>query len=151
MKAFVRLFLAMIALVAMCVSAIAQENTAGYWLKEGHELYTNDSFEQAAQAYDKAIQIDPKNASAWLGKGDSLKVINKNDEALVALNKTLDLDPQNADAWASKGYIFSNMWKVKESGKAYEMAVQLYDEKLKNDPHDVDAWLSKGMLSICWL
>lgn len=66
-----KLFLAMIALVALCASAVAQENTAEEWYKKGRNFDTN-RYQEAIEAFDKVIQIDPMNASAWLDKGNAL-------------------------------------------------------------------------------
>lgn len=136
--------LALIVLAALCSSAVAQEETADYWLNLGHELYENGSYEEAANAYDKALQIDLENASAWLGKGESLKILYKKGVNLTVLYEVLGFDLQYADAWAARGCVVSTTRRVEEAAKAYEMAVQLYDEHLQENPGDVEAWLNKG-------
>ena len=109
--------LAMTVLVVLCASALAQEDTADYWINKGDKLYTAGSYKEAIEAYDNAIQIDPSNAQAWLGKGyvlDNLAftdqdISNSNNLAktlelsIQAFDRALELDPKNAYAWHGKG------------------------------------------------
>ncbi|MGB5100304.1 MAG: tetratricopeptide repeat protein, partial [Methanothrix sp.] len=70
--------LALLALVALCVCAAAQENTAEGWYKKGLELELSDSREEAVQAYDKAIQLDPQNPKYWNNKAFNLWLLHRN-------------------------------------------------------------------------
>jgi len=132
----------LIALVALCASAVAEE-TAEDWVKKGDELYENGSYEEAANSYDKAIQMDPSNADAWFGKGNAVKILYKNPED-TTLYESIGHDPQYADAWAVRGDVVSTNARLEEATENYEKALQLYDERLKKDPRDIDAWLNKG-------
>ena len=49
-------------------------------LKE-YTLIALNKFNEAIEAYDKAIEIDPKNLEAWNNKGIALNELNKYDEA----------------------------------------------------------------------
>ena len=50
---------------------------------------------EAVEAYDKAMELDPKIASAslYLAKGDAFWRFGQNEEALKAYEKGLELDP----------------------------------------------------------
>ncbi len=110
-KAALILSLILLSLVVLSTCALAQENTAEYWLNTGQELFANGSYEEAAQAYDKAIQIEPKNASAWLNKGyaldslaltygvnDPLNFTNTLQDAVGAYDKAIEIDPNSSEA-----------------------------------------------------
>ena len=45
-----RFAIALLAVAMLCVSALAQEDTANGWLKRGYELMGNGSYEEAAKA-----------------------------------------------------------------------------------------------------
>jgi len=140
--------LVLMALAALCACAVAQEDTSDYWLNEGHELCENGSYEEALNAYDKAIQIDPKSADAWLGKGDVLKALFKNDSELSAPPEAVGYDLYYADYWSWRLTSVSTMRRVEDASKVYEMAVQLYDERLQEIPQDAKAWQNKGQALI---
>lgn len=122
-------------------------NTLGFQLKWGHALqYDEGATEVAAQVYDRAIQIDSNSSEAWTGKGVALLAQGKNGEALSVLDKALELDPENADAWSYKGNALSSMDRIDESVRAYERAIYLYDEKIKNNSLQAEAWDGKGIV-----
>lgn len=74
--------LVLIAFAVICVSSMAQEDTASYWLNKGnesHEMAINETqnqtarevfLQEALEAYDRAIKINPQSASAWFKKGE---------------------------------------------------------------------------------
>ena len=141
-----RFVIVLMALAVLCVSAVAQENTAGYWLKRGYELSTNDSNEQALQAYEKAIQIDPENVIARINKANELSWLNRTSEsnqayskALEIINKTLAADLQNSTLWAEKGLLLHNVGASEEAVKAFANATRI-------DPEDEISWKMMGVL-----
>jgi len=133
----------LVALVTLCAFATAQE-TAEDWAKKGDELYESGYYEESLSAYETVIQLDSKNADAWLGKGNCLKILYKSDANLTFLYEVLGFDSQYADAWAARGRVVSTTRRVEEAAEAYETAVRLYDEHLREDQSDGEAWLNKG-------
>jgi len=133
-------------LLALHITAMAQEDTAGYWLKKGYELGANGSYEQALRAYEKVILIDPENAIAWNNKANTLYRLNRTSEsnqayykALEITNKTLGADPGNVTLWLGKGLLLNNIGNAKE-------AVKAFDNANKIDPDNEMAWMMKGVL-----
>ena len=51
------------------------------FFNKGNTLYDMGKYEEAVQAYDKAIEIDPEYAEAWVCKGYALNNIGKYQEA----------------------------------------------------------------------
>lgn len=141
-----KLALALVSLTALCVCAVAQEETAESWLKKGYDLSVNGSHEQALQAYDRAIQIDPNNELAWIDKANVLLRLNRTDEATDAYhralditNKTLEADPKNATMWSAKGLLLHNIGNSEEAVKAFDSATTV-------DPKYEMAWKMKGVI-----
>lgn len=67
---------------------------AGYSLLGG--IYSEQSFpEKAADAYEKALALDPILVSAFLGKGHLLMEMGKMDAAEQCFQHALELDPDN--------------------------------------------------------
>ena len=81
----------------------SQPITASDWFDKGQELYFQGKYDDALQAFDEAIKIDPENAAAWQNKGETLDAQHKYDEAVAAFDKATDLDPQNANTWNRRG------------------------------------------------
>lgn len=76
------------------------------------ERGTNDGFRRAAEAYRKAVELDPDYATAYgeLAIADSYVADQTNDaagqqRALAAADKAVELAPDAADAYAARGYM----------------------------------------------
>jgi len=54
-------------------------------------IYDKSEYEEAIQAYDKAIELDPKLADAWMNKSEVFKSLGKNTEADTAFAKAKEL------------------------------------------------------------
>ena len=113
------------------------EVTAKVWYDKGYTLYNMGKYEEAIQAYDKAIEIDPRYADAWNNKGAVLENMGKYDEAIQACDKAIEINPQFADAWNNKGFALENMGR-------YDEAMQAYDKVIEIDPQFAYAWNNKG-------
>lgn len=168
-----RFALAMIALAMLCVSALAQENTANDWYKKGLE-FEGTSKEETIKAFDKAIQLDPENATIWDDMAWSLDDLSrrnhdlgKYNKALQAYNKSLGLydkvlevNPKNAEAWFKKGIVFNHRASGRGSAinvlglnspadyRAWdydnEKTIKCADKAIEINPRFTRAWLLRG-------
>jgi tetratricopeptide (TPR) repeat protein len=126
-----RFVIALLALATLCVCAIAQENTAEDWYEKGRDLGRNGSYEEAVKAYDKAIELEPGNATFYIAKVPSLITLtfitnnqSKRNESMEAIDKALEIDPKNPRAWELKGSVLSQAKKYNESLEAYDKAIE---------------------------
>ena len=62
---------------------------------KGIELYKQGKYDEAIQAFDEAIGLDPNCAKAWSHKGYALSKQGKYDEAIECLNEAIRLDPND--------------------------------------------------------
>jgi tetratricopeptide (TPR) repeat protein len=104
---------------------------------KGNEHIYKKEYSEAIRRYDKAIEIDPNNASAWTNKGLALAKIGKHNGAIECFDKALGIDPNNVLAWTNKGYVLHGLGKYKE-------AIEYYDKALQVDPNNVLALNIKG-------
>jgi Flp pilus assembly protein TadD len=54
-------------------------------------FYSQGKYDEAIQAYNKAIEIDPQDAYAWNNKGVALKSLGHTTESNEAFAKAKDL------------------------------------------------------------
>ncbi|HEY3068562.1 MAG TPA: tetratricopeptide repeat protein [Methylomirabilota bacterium] len=95
-------------------------------------------FDQAVEAYQKAIDLRPFYADAHVGLGDARAAKGEVDAAIVAYQKALTFDPVNPRVHMSLGKIYyaeKNLYY--ESVNAYRKAIEL-------DPVSVDARMGLG-------
>lgn len=87
---------------------------------DGHRKY-----DEANWFYDRAIEIDPKNATFWNAKGWALFEAGKYNESLQAANKSLELNPNSTYAYDTKGAALSGMGRNIEALDSYNRSIEL--------------------------
>jgi len=81
-------------------------------------LYLSDKLgqmEEAIEALDKAIELNPKEDGLWLHKGDLFYKLGRTEEALESFEKAIELDPDNPSAWFNKGFVFGSLDRHEEA------------------------------------
>lgn len=68
--------------------------------------------EQALEAYDQAIKLDPTKADYFVGKGRTLARFRRYDEAFAAYGEALRLAPNDAMILRYRGHNFINVRKL---------------------------------------
>ena len=95
-------------------------------------------FDQAIEAYAKALELRPFLADAHVGLGDAKASKGDTDGAIVAYQKALGLNPVNPRVHMSLGKIY-----YAEKGLYYE-AVNAYKKAIEFDPTSVEARMGLG-------
>jgi tetratricopeptide (TPR) repeat protein len=146
------------------------------WVGEGVAFALTNRTDEALNAYDQALAIDPNCAVAWVGKGSVLrkwgqyasenpefygdrdkpgKALKLYQEALDAHDRALAINPNEAAAWVGKGDVLREWARLDdpygrfhgdkgEMLKHYEEAMAAYDRALAIQPNRLNAWLGKG-------
>jgi superkiller protein 3 len=95
-------------------------------------------FDQAVEAYAKAIDLRPFYADAHVGLGDAKAAKGEIDGAINAYQKALTFNPVNPKVHMSLGKIY-----YAEKGLYYE-SVNAYKRAIDLDPQSVDARMGLG-------
>jgi tetratricopeptide (TPR) repeat protein len=95
-------------------------------------------YDQAIQAYLKAVELSPDSAEAIIGLGDARQAKGQYDEAILEYRKALQLEPENARVHFGLGKIYFNEKQL------YHEAVAEYQRAIQLDPKFLDAHLSLG-------
>jgi tetratricopeptide (TPR) repeat protein/TolB-like protein len=95
-------------------------------------------FDQAVEAYSKAIELRPFYADAHVGLGDARAAKGDVDGAIAAYQKALTYNAVNPKVHMSLGKIY-----YAEKGLYYE-SVQSYKRAIDLDPHSVEARMGLG-------
>jgi tetratricopeptide (TPR) repeat protein len=132
-----------ILLISLMTPAQCQQ-TAEDWCNKGIAFCQQGKYDEALQAFNESIRLDPNYAAAWnnkgnalLNKGVTLLFQYKDDEAIKAYDEVIKSYPQLADAWNDKGKTLS--WQGK-----HDDAIKAFDVAIKINPQLADAWYNKG-------
>jgi tetratricopeptide (TPR) repeat protein len=70
------------------------------------------------KAYDKAIELDPKDTGVWILKARALETRGRYDESLEAYERAIELDPAEKEAWKGKGNVLKSLGRDAEAEAA---------------------------------
>lgn len=147
-----------------------EERTPEFWNNKGGSFDALSRYEEAIECFDKAIAIDPLNATLWNNKGNALDKLGRHEDAIGCYDKALTIYSL-AGTWNNKGLalhaldrheeaigcfdralaidlqnaaIWSNKGGALEAVNRREEAIGCYDEALAIDPLMNRAWINKG-------
>lgn len=102
-----------------------------------NQSHLSNRYNESLEAFDKAIELDPKSIAALNFKALALYDSHRINEAIELVDKSLKIDPLNAGAWLVKGQIFNKQGKNED-------ALQYFSNAIDLDPSYADAWLNKA-------
>jgi tetratricopeptide (TPR) repeat protein len=106
--------------------------------KLGETYEVEGKYEEAAAAYQKAVELRPENAGYYNNLGNILAKLGKIPEAQAAYQKSATIDPPNAaNAWRNLGIVLF------QSGN-YKDAVDPLKKSLDLDPKSAQGWYVLG-------
>ena len=106
--------------------------------KQTDKTQQSQDYSQAADAYQKAIQIKP-TADYWNLLGEAYGKSGKPEDAVKAYTTAAQLDPPNA------GKYYFNMGAVETNTGKIDDAIQAFDKAIAADPTRADAYYWKGV------
>ncbi|NOQ13379.1 MAG: tetratricopeptide repeat protein [Methyloprofundus sp.] len=121
---------------------LKQASSAEGWFNLAYLLHTHlFRYDEAEQAYRKAIELDPKRSYPWTFLGVLLQNHqSRYNEAEQAYHKAIELDPKDSYSWNFLGNLLQNhLSRYKEAEQAYRQAIQL-------DPKGSYSWNNLGNL-----
>jgi tetratricopeptide (TPR) repeat protein len=117
---------------------VSKTYSADEWYNKGIALDDQGRSQEALEAYDKVLEIDPQFKRSWNNKGYALTNLGRYQEAIEALDKALEIDPQYELAWNNKGRALDKLGRSQE-------ALEAYDKALEIDPQSIEARYNKGL------
>ena len=120
-------------------------NNSALLIQVGGIYHTTHQFKQAAEYYDKALQVDPKNVAIRTKLASSLFRMGDADGAIAQLNQALSHDPKDANALFDLGVVKLN---GKQDSKG---ALAAWQRLLKSNPQlsaDRKATVQKLMAAV---
>jgi eukaryotic-like serine/threonine-protein kinase len=94
-------------------------------------LKAQGKLDAAIARHSKAIELDPKSASAHNGLGNALIGQKKLDEAIACYRRAIELDPKSASAHNGLGCALFGQKKLDEAIACYRRAIELDPKSAK--------------------
>ncbi|HAA32036.1 MAG TPA: protein kinase, partial [Cyanobacteria bacterium UBA8553] len=116
---------------------VVKSNNATDLYSRGGTLLELKRFQDALEAYNRAVELKPEYAQAWNGQGNALLELKRYEDALNAYDKAIQLNPIYLEAWTSRGKALDHLQR-------YEEAINSFDAALKIQSNYLDAWTNRG-------
>lgn len=101
-----------------------------FYNAEGDVLQALNRYEEALAAYNRALELSPKDPAILNNKGDTLRKLKRHGEALLAYEQATQFDSTNAAIFNNKGDVLQVLNRHGEAVIAYDQALQF----ASNDP-----------------
>ena len=95
------------------------------WYDLGYVLFQQRKIAEAAEAFEKAIEINDKNAAWYYKYGHALRALDRNDDALKQWKKAVELSPELAKYHERVGRLLMEMDRNEEAVPFLQKAVEL--------------------------
>ncbi|MEH6433589.1 XrtA/PEP-CTERM system TPR-repeat protein PrsT [Massilia sp. DD77] len=117
------------------------KGSAALMALRGDALLEQRKTDEAKQAYDAALQLDPATGEALIGLARHALFSQDTAAAERYALEAVTKDAKNADAWLFQGGILRALNKTDEAMKAYDQVIALR-------PHDRSAYVEKAYIQI---
>lgn len=98
----------------------------------------NQRYQEAEDAFAKAIEHDKNDARAWLGRAKATYKLDRWGAALQCINRFLELIPDSREGWFFKAGLLLEKNKYQEAEHAFAKYLEM-------EPQDSKAWCQRGI------
>lgn len=102
------------------------------WFDRGVDAEADGRPADAARAYSRAVDLDPRFVEAWFNLGNALYDMDERGAAADAFVRATEIDPGYAEAW-------NNLGNVRGERGELTAAIDAYLRALEIEPHYADA------------
>lgn len=111
------------------------------YMRRAQESYQRREYEEAVKNYDKAIELNPKDATIYRRRGFARLNLDRYEEAMKDFNKAIHLNPMDAVTYRGRGFAETNL-------KRYKEAIENFDKAINLNPMDKFAYRGRGLAEL---
>jgi len=108
------------------------------WFDKGLAFHKSNNFENAIDAYTKAIELNPKYTDAYYSRGTAYDDFGNYDQAVNDYSKAIELNPKFEVIYLLRGYAYFNL-------KNFQSAINDYNKAIALNPADAKAYYFRGL------
>jgi tetratricopeptide (TPR) repeat protein len=91
----------------------------------GNSYINKGDYDQAIESYEKAIELNPKDALAYRNMGIGYKNKGNYDQAIASYEKAIELNPKYALAYHNMGISYAKKGEYDKAISSYKKAIEL--------------------------
>ena len=113
-------FITLVGLKGIVIAAGGYETA----VNEENVFVRKQMYQEALDAYARAIQLNPDASEVWYNKAVVLDYLGKYGEAVNSFEKAIQYKPDYYEAWYMKGRTLDHAAQYEEAIKAFDKAVE---------------------------
>jgi len=95
------------------------------WSKIGRQAIDDNRWNEALNAYDKVLELNPNDASAYYNRGLAYSNLGNYKLAILNYDRAIELNPKDADAYYNRGNAYSRLGNSSYANQDLKMAAKL--------------------------
>ena len=114
------------------------------WMNRGFTLLRSRQFSDAAEAFTRAVEMDPDNAEAYNHRGVARAYMGKIDDAISDYTRALQIKPELVGALNNRGSAYYQKKLLNQAISDYSKAIEINPYLAEAYSNRGTAWASKG-------
>jgi tetratricopeptide (TPR) repeat protein len=114
------------------------KKTAEEYFLEGNQDYQKGKFEEAIEAYKKAIEVEPDSYGAYNNMGSAYAELGKFEKAIKVCKKAIKIKPDKDQAYYNMGGAYAELGK-------FEKALEVCKKAIEVKPDSYEAYNNMGV------
>ncbi len=94
------------------------------WVDKGYALVTSGKNQEAAEAFTRAIELDPKDAKIYYNRGGVYGRLEDYRRAIREYDKAIELNPKDERAYLNRGFAFAELGDHQQAMEDYKTAAR---------------------------
>jgi tetratricopeptide (TPR) repeat protein len=131
------LFVSSLAITSIARASSQEPQDAEQYFKHGVSLYEAGQYQQAIDAYKKAVQLNPGSADANYNLGMAYSSLGQYKEAIEAYKRAIHIKPDYEAVYYNLGHAYSNL-------KQYDNSVKAFRHAIREKPDYIEAYYGLG-------
>ena len=124
------------------VEVINTPQNTNAWIQLGHVYFDTNKYDQAINAYEKALKLNPNNADVLTDLGIMYRRISKFRKAIEKFDKAIAVDPKHQNARLNKGIVLMQDLSDRDGAfQAWEDLLEINPFAMVGNKQSVDQML----------
>ena len=109
-------------------AALSVRPFLGLYNNRGNAYNDLGQTERAIEDYDKAIELNPEDATAYCNRGAAYAKLGQTERAIEDFDKAIELNPEDAAAYYNRGNAYDDLGQTERAIEDFDKAIELNPE-----------------------
>ena len=98
---------------------------AQQWIRRGLQFNGSGRYQEAIEAFSRAVVIEPDNSFAYFNLGTAAALLGRYNEAAGYLRQAVRISPDLIPAWSNLGAMYNHLSQPRQALEAFRQVLRL--------------------------